>query len=339
MPLMHGSSRESISRNIAEMMRSGHPRGQAVAAALDTARRYSGRRLAAGGSPGAPKAPTYATAAPSVLPSGLVPIQQTGPFGIDTATGALTPQAQQALQQFAQRGLTINGVPQGFQAPPPPAPVDQGPFKTPDVMLTTNDNGAGGGAGQRGGRPEHFAAGGVPTSAEMAPWFTRSEAHGQLSRPAGLVHTAGPGRTDNVPMAVAAGSHVIPADVVAGIGQGNTLAGAHALDAAMRSGPGGIKMPRGPARSTIPHPPPMPHLARGGSAGPQWQGEPLRVARGGASRGVKCIVAGGEYIMAPEEVERVRHNGKTSHDAVDAWIVERRKATVKKMQALPGPVR
>ncbi len=43
MPLKKGKSRKVIGRNIKEMMASGHPRKQAIAAALETARR-SGRR-------------------------------------------------------------------------------------------------------------------------------------------------------------------------------------------------------------------------------------------------------------------------------------------------------
>jgi len=42
MPLQHGSDRATISRNISEMVRSGYPRRQAIAASLNQARR--GRR-------------------------------------------------------------------------------------------------------------------------------------------------------------------------------------------------------------------------------------------------------------------------------------------------------
>jgi hypothetical protein len=38
MPLASGSSQETISRNIAEMVKSGHPQAQAVAAALNKSR-------------------------------------------------------------------------------------------------------------------------------------------------------------------------------------------------------------------------------------------------------------------------------------------------------------
>ena len=45
MPLTKGTSRATVSNNIREMMRSGYPQRQAVAAALNTARRSRrGRR-------------------------------------------------------------------------------------------------------------------------------------------------------------------------------------------------------------------------------------------------------------------------------------------------------
>ena len=44
MPLKQGSSQETISANIAEMVQSGRPHKQAVAAALDTARRSKRKR-------------------------------------------------------------------------------------------------------------------------------------------------------------------------------------------------------------------------------------------------------------------------------------------------------
>jgi hypothetical protein len=181
--------------------------------------------------------------------------------------------------------------------------------------------------------------GGIPPMSEMAPWFTRSEAH-MADHPSGFVHTLGPGRTDNVPTAVAGGSHVIAADILPAIGQGNSLAGAHALSMAMKGGPGGISLPTGPHKSTIPAPPKPEKFANGGA--PTHNGEPIMIfdPHQHVPGGVKCIIAGGEFVMNPKQVQAVKpYKGKTSHDAIDAWMVDVRAKHAKTLRKLPGPVR
>ena len=44
MPLKSGKSKETVSKNIKEMMASGHPQKQAVAAALKKARESRGKK-------------------------------------------------------------------------------------------------------------------------------------------------------------------------------------------------------------------------------------------------------------------------------------------------------
>jgi hypothetical protein len=135
---------------------------------------------------------------------------------------------------------------------------------------------------------KHLAGGGLGTS---APFYEREEAR-NLERdsyhPGGLFASDVAGRTDRLPHSVAADSFVMPADVVSGLGQGNTLAGAKIMDGILHSGPYGTSLPR-PGR-----------LASGGNAPP------------GIS---KVMVAGGEYSIPPDKLteigRRLRAAGKS----------------------------
>lgn len=93
-----------------------------------------------------------------------------------------------------------------------------------------------------------------------------------------LVQSATPGRTDRIPMRARAGSFVLPADVVSGLGQGNTLAGAKMWGQAIAHSAGpygtattGIR-PAHPLRAPTPRVPiprsALPRLPRG----PAFQG-------------------------------------------------------------------
>lgn len=53
----------------------------------------------------------------------------------------------------------------------------------------------------------------------------------------GLIDSSIAGRTDRLPLSVPQESHILPADVVSGMGQGNTMAGSRILIQALRLGP------------------------------------------------------------------------------------------------------
>lgn len=166
--------------------------------------------------------------------------------------------------------------------------------------------------------------------------------HG-ISAPSGLLHTAGPGRTDNLHIAPHADSYVLPSAVVSGVGEGNTLAGAKALDMALHTGPHGIPMPNSPHRAMgMPKPPPAspPGGFGGGGGGPPGAGG-FGLARGGeAPKRVPIIAAGGEYILTPEQCRMIGGGDvKKGHRILDAFCVHIIKRTANELKKLKPPVK
>jgi len=211
MPLAKGKSQKTISRNIVEMIDSGHPQKQAVAAALETARRSNKGR----------------------------------------------------------GGPTVN-----------------------------------------------------PPSIAHVPWRVKAPSNvtGPLIGPT-------PGRADKLPMSVPNGSHVLPADTVAALGDGNTLAGHHVLKN-MFPHSGGSGMGPFPGGSTkIGHP--MGH--RGTKFG--------SFADGGAHHEqVDVNVSHGEFIIHPKDVLRIgRGDIKRGHAILDKFILHVRDHYRKKLGKIPGP--
>jgi len=182
------------------------------------------------------------------------------------------------------------------------------------------DNGAAG--LKRGGR----SSGGIATAAEMGDLGPRTRA---LDHPSGLVASPIGGRSDHIHMGLGANSYVVPADVISGMGQGNTMAGGHAFDAMIHGGPYGTALPMPKLGGTFPATNRMPkivgahHFSRGGQA---------RAA-------VPTIVAGGERIVSPEEVARLSGGDmKKGHAMLDKWVVAARNHIIKHTKKLPGPV-
>lgn len=187
-----------------------------------------------------------------------------------------------------------------------------------------------------GGLVPHMADGGVGAvniedPARMTPYFIRQEGRGWGANPftKGLLNSAVPGRTDQLPTTVAANSHVIPADVISGLGQGSTMSGANIFEHIINTGPWATKnLPMrhgsGPPRAPAPFYNPLhAHAKRGGDT---------------EHKPTKIIAAGGEYILGPETVKAIGAGDiDRGHKFLDAFIKKVRLHTAKTLLKLPGP--
>lgn len=197
------------------------------------------------------------------------------------------------------------------------------------------------------GRPQDQA---VAAAMRMARETRKRRAEGGIAKPTvekPMLHHSGPimssvnGRTDHLPMNVPDGAYVLPADIVSGLGEGNTMAGfkiaknlpklfaqtfygKKSAGAGMPMGVGATPYgsPKGAPydQEVMPYDVPEPH------------------ADGGKARGVPIVAAGGEMVYSPEDV-MMFGNGDlaTGHAVLDAWVPHFRAELVKTLKKLPGP--
>lgn len=214
MPLKKGSSKETVSTNISELIRSGRPQKQAIAIALSTARK--GRNV--GGASTAFTVPAFGTA--------YNPQYQ-------AIMGMTNPNTM--MFEVDKDGKPIGeGKPMGppvSVANPPQAGMDGGGGGGGDGSLGgLGDSAPGGGYGgspgnSTGGSPAGDG-GGTMGGADFAKGGNVGLGPKKPVTPhVGPIHSPVAGRTDHLPMHVPSGSYVIPADIVSALGEGNTMAG------------------------------------------------------------------------------------------------------------------
>lgn len=139
----------------------------------------------------------------------------------------------------------------------------------------------------------------------------------------GPIHSAVAGRTDHLPMHVASGSYVIPADIISAMGEGNSMAG-FKVAKSIFSIPG----PYGEKVTDVPY---------GGSGMPYGQPS-VHKAAGGETDAVPIVAAGGEYVIPPEDVTHIGGGSiEDGHKILDAFVKKMRKKTIRTLQSLPGP--
>ena len=184
---------------------------------------------------------------------------------------------------------------------------------------------------QARGGATHRAAGGMAISPSMGdPWWTRQESYG--ADHSGFLAGTTAGRADQIKTTAPGGAYVLPADVLSGLGEGNSLAGARVMDAILGSGPHGTEQPRMREGRGPPRPPTDPQLAQASG-----------VAKGGGvqqgSGAVPVALSHGEYVIDPARVAALGGgNLRRGHRILDAFTLAVRNKTIAKLRSLPGPV-
>lgn len=172
--------------------------------------------------------------------------------------------------------------------------------------------------GFAGGTMKFANGGGVPSGFARQQSITAQKGMGFLNSPVG-------GRTDHLPTVVPAGSYVLPADFVSSMGEGNSLAGQKRIGQMFGpTGLYGMKIRAGKG-------------ARGGFP----SAAKAKFAHGGDVKNhVPILAAGGEYILHPDMVSAIGDGDMDAgHKALDKWVVDQRKKTVKTLKNLPGPAK
>jgi hypothetical protein len=200
-----------------------------------------------------------------------------------------------------------------------------------------------------------------------SPWWTRSEARsgthagfqyggdigmgmglssaaGEQRYPdqqfdSGLIGGGGFGRTDRLPLSVAAGSHVLPADVVSGLGQGNTLAGAKVLEASLATGPWGMRIPHEDRGHGPPRAPTVPSFLQPQAGGGDPHSTSILAAAGEIVVPSRDVVALGERAIAQGLGKKGQSAADVGHDLLDRMIHNVRQFNIAWLQKAPPPKR
>lgn len=128
----------------------------------------------------------------------------------------------------------------------------------------------------------------------------------------GFLNSSVPGRTDKLPITVSGGAYVLPADHVAAVGQGNSLAGADIVNKMFKMGPYGMKLPSSHAHGR-------------------------KFADGGVTKPTDIIAAGGEIVIPPDKIADKFGSLDHGHKALDSWVIQTRKKHIKTLRGLKPP--
>lgn len=258
---------------------------------------------------------------------GATPVVQTARTQDPLYQQALSSFQSQTPEQLQESALKLKGTAQGQ--------IAQRLLQQRRILSANAPTGQPA-ADPQSGMPQSYALGGTLNSDGGVRLPERGLKIGaSLPTPGGFLATSGPGRSDNLQIKPHADSYVLPADVVSGMGEGNSLAGAKALEGVFNgsTGPGGIAMPHfGGHQGHRMGPPHAPGGFGHGLARMSTGGTPVQK--------VPIVAAGGEYIVTPEQVKALGGGSiARGHKILDAFVLHVRKRTISEMRKLKGPVK
>lgn len=132
----------------------------------------------------------------------------------------------------------------------------------------------------------------------------------------GFLNSPVPGRTDQLPITVGGGAYVLPADHLAAVGQGNSLAGADYVNKMFKMGPYGMAI---------------------GNVRPSRRMRKKFAAGGGIGKPTPIIAAGGEMIIPPEKIMEHYGDLDKGHKELDRWVVSTRQQHIRTLGSLKPP--
>ena len=379
MPLMKGRSQKTISSNISEMIHAGHPQDQAVAAALNVARkaRAEGGNLPTSEKERLKRARKMGFDTKKVFYHGTnKDIKNFKPHTDDWKTigvyAARDPgisdiyatregiEGANIMPLYVKKGSAnlINPVAGYYNVSDPShvrsihANFDPSRENESDLMAAHGGRIPRATGGNLMGYPNPIPPlntsppgipGVGPTPGNIPPIPKPPMPLGGKTTKVhvGPIHSAVAGRTDHLPMHVPSGAYVIPADIISAMGEGNTNAGFKVAKSIFSQPFYGTQ---GAGKGMPYKQGAMPYgghkgMPYGASAAPYGQPMPGK-ATGGSTGEVPIVAAGGEYVIHPDDVARLGHGSlDDGHRILDEFVKGFRSKTIKTLKNLPGPKR